>query len=118
MRAPLCSSPEARGGDSLRSVEVPRRISVEGGAYLRLTWAGGAETVLTAAGLRLSCPCAVCAGPGGAPALGTDPAAWRIAGAELVGEYALRLVFEPDGHETGIFSFDLLAALGGRETGT
>jgi DUF971 family protein len=101
-------------------VEVPERIEIEGGDGIRLTWADGTTTLLTAAGLRASCPCAECAQPIEARDLTAKVAAmspWTIAGAELVGDYALGLVFEPDGHGTGIYTFDLLASLVGREPG-
>ena len=34
-----------------------------------------------------------------------------IAGVEPVGNYAIRIIFD-DGHDTGIFSYDLLRAIG------
>jgi DUF971 family protein len=100
-------------------VEVPERIEVTGGEYVRLTWPDGTASVLTAAGLRASCPCAACGEPGAAARLAADVAgsAWRIVTAELVGDYALGLTFEPDGHATGIYTFEVLAALGGRGGG-
>lgn len=99
-------------------MEVPERISVEGGEHVRLDWADGTTTLLTAAGLRAACPCATCSQPSEARGLSArvaEMAPWRIAGAKLVGEYALGLVFEPDGHSTGIYTFAVLASLGGRE---
>jgi DUF971 family protein len=36
-----------------------------------------------------------------------------IAEARIVGDYALGITFSPDGHGTGIFTYDLLRSLSG-----
>jgi DUF971 family protein len=38
--------------------------------------------------------------------------ATTIAEARLVGSYGINFTFSPDGHHTGIFTFDQLRALG------
>ena len=96
-------------------MEVPESIEVRGGREVALTWPGGEITVLSARRLRAGCKCATCREPAGMQATaqvlsGESPI--RIADARVVGNYALSFTFEPDGHGTGIFSFDLLRALG------
>ncbi len=67
---------------------------------------------LTASELRAACPCASCGEPAGRSAmLRTLQAPVSIAGAELVGTYAVSFRFAPDGHATGIYPFDILASL-------
>jgi DUF971 family protein len=97
-------------------MNIPERLEVtEDGALLRITWAGGRRSDLPAAALRSACPCASCGEPVGRSNLQRTLAASTpvtIAGAALVGSYALGVTFAPDGHRTGIFPFDLLASLG------
>jgi ATP-binding protein involved in chromosome partitioning len=105
----------APGAGSLPVVDVPDRIDIEQGDRMVLTWPGGAVTSIGAAELRVACPCAECREPSGATAIerllaGDDPV--RVTAARLVGSYAVNLTFAPDGHATGIFSFDLLRAAG------
>jgi DUF971 family protein len=106
----------AQCGDTLPVVEIPERIEVRSGDYLEITWPDGATAVLTAAGLRASCPCATCGEPETAARLAATVAGreWKIAEATLVGDYALGLTFEPDGHSTGIYTYAVLAGLSGR----
>ncbi len=96
-------------------MEVPARIEVEGGERVALTWPDGAHQELTARVLRAACPCATCRDPAGAEraklTLG-GPVPVTITDAKLVGDYAINFVFAPDGHHTGIFSFDYLRTLG------
>jgi DUF971 family protein len=96
-------------------VDVPKRIEVEDGSRVLLTWEDDATTTLSAPQLRGACQCAGCREPEGAAQTravlsGTVPV--TIAETSLVGGYALRFVFVPDGHGTGIYSFDALRALG------
>lgn len=85
---------------------------------LSITWQDGGRTELDAVTLRKACPCATCneerkqksANPlhimqGAAD---EDP---KIVGAELVGHYAVKLIWS-DGHDTGIFDFRYLRTLG------
>ena len=99
---------------------------------MRIVWADGHESILPLLDLRRACPCATCgderakhtapASPAAktssqpakptalriakGPAI-SDLALARIAG---VGRYAIQL-FWADGHDTGIYSFDLLRRL-------
>ena len=96
-------------------MEVPDSIEVRGGLEVALTWPDGEATVLSARTLRAGCACATCREPAGMQATArvlSGEAPVRIADAHLVGNYAVSFTFEPDGHGTGIFSFDLLRALG------
>jgi ATP-binding protein involved in chromosome partitioning len=95
-------------------VEVPRRIEVEQGERMVVTWEDGSVTVLDAGALRAACPCAACREPAGIEAMQrtlAGPAVVRIGAARLVGGYAVNLEFAPDGHATGIYPFDLLRSI-------
>jgi DUF971 family protein len=97
-------------------VHTPRQLQIDGGgSVLTITWEDGRRQEIAAAALRSACPCATCGEPSGWSAMqrslqGATPV--TIAGAHLVGSYALGLTFAPDGHATGIFPFDLLGSLG------
>lgn len=94
-------------------MEVPARLEVEEGERLVLTWENGSRTVLGARQLRAACHCASCRTESGRRATeAVLQGEVKIADARLVGAYALGLTFEPDGHRTGIFSFELLRELG------
>ena len=80
-----------------------------------LTWDDDATTTLSARQLRAACRCAGCREPAGVAqttAVLDGPVPVTIAETSLVGGYALSFVFAPDGHGTGIYSFDALRALG------
>ena len=94
-------------------MELPTRIEVESGERVVFEWPDGDRQQLSAKELRESCPCAGCREQMSAGvAVLTDAAAVRITAAELVGDYAINFVFEPGNHHTGIYSFDLLRAIG------
>ncbi len=96
-------------------MEVPDRIEVEGGTVVVLTWEDDTTTRLTAPQLRAACQCAGCREPSGMAQTETvlaSPIAVTITDTRLVGGYALNFVFAPDGHGTGIYSFDALRSLG------
>ena len=79
-----------------------------------LVWQDGTEQRLSARELRAACPCASCRVPEGAQriaALLRGPIEVEIGDAKLVGSYAINLTFRPDGHRTGIFSFNYLQGL-------
>ena len=46
-------------------MDVPKRIEVEEGTRVVLTWEDDTTTELTAAGLRAACQCATCREPSG-----------------------------------------------------
>ena len=83
------------------------RIEVDR-ALLSMAWEDGATSTITAQELRSACPCAGCR------ETTTAPAGTTIESAHVVGDYALGVVFGPDGHATGIFPYDLLGSLGSR----
>lgn len=78
---------------------------------LEVEWADGHVSKYTYEYLRVECPCADCKGH-------TPDQAKTITGKEdvditdfkPVGNYAIQLVFD-DGHDTGLFSWDLLRRL-------
>lgn len=86
---------------------------------LLITWSDGEKRQYTVRGLREGCPCATCREKRSAP---VDPFALpvlkqvqtqplTITGMQPMGNYAYSIAFS-DGHDTGIFAFDLLRQLG------
>ena len=80
---------------------------------LRITFDDSAKFEIPFELLRVESPSAENKGPGGAstPAPVTGKANVGVARAEPVGRYAVRIVFD-DGHDTGLYSWDLLHELG------
>jgi DUF971 family protein len=83
---------------------------------LEIAWEDGAETAYAYELLRWKCPCATCAGEMGIPGQlqfveSLRPEQYQLRSIELVGNYALRPTWA-DGHDTGIYAFDRLRALG------
>ena len=75
-----------------------------------ITWDEGHVGRYAARDLRLACPCAGCVEEmSGRPLLdpGTVPVDVRPLGIELVGAYAIRIVWS-DGHGTGIYTYEAL----------
>jgi len=89
------------------------------GDFFALRWQDGKESVIALEALRRACPCARCAGEPditGATRILAQPEQYSSASFELrswesVGLYALALTWG-DGHDTGIFGWDLLRGLG------
>jgi DUF971 family protein len=85
---------------------------------LEIVWADGHRSVYPLAGLRNVCPCAECRGGHEAMGLPVDRAVlharpdkpWQIAGAELVGNYAMSFTWA-DGHDAGIYTWTFLRDL-------
>lgn len=97
-------------------MQQPLKIDVAARSHMILTWHDG-DSRLTATALRRACVCADCRSEQGiartaAVLAGATPV--TIEGAELRGAYAINLVFGPDGHDTGIFTWDQLRELGAR----
>lgn len=93
----------------------PAEITIERTAgELRIRWADGHQSAWPLRWVRAHCPCATCREERGELAAsdglllnsGPPPSA-QIAGAELVGNYALRLDWT-DGHNAGIYPFSAL----------
>lgn len=80
---------------------------------LRIEWADGHVSEYVPRALRLACPCAACVEEmTGRPLLDPSrvaPDIWPRA-VRYVGRYALRFDFS-DGHDTGIYTFELLRSL-------
>jgi len=90
---------------------------------LTIEWSDGQRLVYSVRSLREACPCATCREKRTAPP--PDPLALpviknvqtqplTIAAMEPVGNYAYSIRFS-DGHDTGIFSFEVLKEIGLRE---
>lgn len=93
----------------------------EPGRALLVSWRGGALTRIPFAELRRACPCASCRGELGAPGrFDLDPQLHQgedeLADIALVGNYGLKVVWA-DGHDTGIYRFELLRKLGTTDCG-
>jgi DUF971 family protein len=79
---------------------------------LCITWLDQHQSVYPLRWVRANCPCATCREERRTAALNTDPLkltagpapSTQVRGAELVGNYALRLRWT-DGHDTGIYPF-------------
>lgn len=89
-------------------MDAPVRLEVLGGETLLVEWEDGAIDRIGAAVLRTACPCAACQGSGTA---GPGVAVRTI---RPVGSYGVSVAFEPDGHGTGIYPWDLLRSLRSR----
>lgn len=89
------------------------------GSLLKIRWTDGAQGAIPLASLRKNCPCSGCRAEredslknplhvmAAKPQLTAQTSVER---AELVGSYALRIVWK-DGHGTGIYDFGLLRTL-------
>ena len=88
----------------------------EDGQRLRIVWRDGHVSELEPRAIRLACPCAGCVDEfTGEPILDpeTVPAGTMPMSIDYVGRYALRFTW-PDGHDTGIYPWDLLRRIGRR----
>jgi len=92
-------------------MEEPRSIELDSGTTLIVTWQDDRVDHLSAAALREACPCASC-GDRPSPRPVIDDELVKITDIGLVGAYAIRLTFAPEGHSTGIYPFTLLRDLG------
>ncbi|MEO1497549.1 MAG: DUF971 domain-containing protein [Planctomycetota bacterium] len=98
----------------------PTALSRVDDSRLRIAWSDGAEREYRATDLRDACPCASCREKRKAPAppptqlpvlSAAEARPITIAGMTPVGAYAYRIEFG-DGHNTGLFSLELLRSLG------
>ena len=100
----------------------PTQLSLPAPDRLLIEWSDGEQRVCTIRELRFACPCATCREKMSKP---PEPVASRslpiLSNAELqplrivkmhpLGNYAYNIAFS-DGHDTGIFPFELLRELG------
>ena len=94
-------------------IPVPVQLHQKGPQTLGISWSDGVESEYAVRDLRLNCRCAHCVDEWTAekrldPA--TVPMDVRPKKIEPVGRYAIRFVWS-DGHDTGIYTFDLLRKL-------
>ena len=97
----------------------PTALQFSDDNHLLIDWSDGQRRKYSVRGLREGCPCATCRekrsqpkDPFALPTLKqvqTEPL--KIAGMQPMGNYAYSIAFS-DGHDTGIFAFDLLRQLG------
>lgn len=98
----------------------PTSLKLTDDRKLLIQWSDGRTRRYAARALREACPCATCREKRSAPP--PDPMSLpvlskaelmplTIAGMKPVGNYAYTIAFS-DGHDTGIFSFELLRELG------
>ena len=88
----------------------PVKISEESDTELLISWSDNTDSIYNARSLRLLCPCAGCIDEWtGEKRLDETKVAADITfkNISVVGRYALNFEFS-DGHDSGIFSFDLL----------
>jgi DUF971 family protein len=96
----------------------PKDIAIDRTAgILKITWVDNHVSDFSLRWVRANCPCATCREERRVAELNTDllkltagpPPSTQIAGAELVGNYAVRLTWT-DAHATGIYAFSSLRA--------
>lgn len=95
----------------------PTRIKQLNAEALAITWTDGHEGIVRLTTLRDSCPCAGCKGETvllrtyePPPVDITTPGRYRLINAEVVGTYALKLVWA-DGHDAGLYHWEYLRSL-------
>lgn len=96
---------------------LPTKLELAGENQLLIEWSDGHSRSYSFGELRNRCPCATCREKRKTPApmlpvLSAEEAQpLKILGMKPVGNYAYSIDFS-DGHDTGIYSFDLLRELG------
>lgn len=99
---------------------TPRRFGYDEAARaLLVEWMDGTGQAIPFQRLRRSCPCALCTGELGRPGRfqldpELHPGEDELADIQLVGNYGLKAIWA-DGHDTGIYRFELLRQLGPAE---
>jgi DUF971 family protein len=98
----------------------PSKLSLDAEGQLVIDWNDGQRRTYQVGALRGACPCATCREkrsqpPAPMPLLPVLSAAearpLKLLGMKPVGNYAYAIEFS-DGHDTGIFTFELLRELG------
>jgi DUF971 family protein len=113
---------------------TPTRLHLKKDQQLEVDWQDGHKCVYSISYLRTMCPCAMCKvvrdgvnphdispKPRAKPLLTILPGNYAqpitVTEAQMVGKYAIKLVFS-DGHDAGIYSFEYLREIGpGRDEG-
>ena len=100
---------------------IPIALEKDEQDALVITWSDQIRTKSSAAELRKACPCATCrekksdsetSQPAMLPVISMAEAQpTRIGSMRPVGNYAYNIAFS-DGHDSGIFTFDLLRSVG------
>lgn len=96
---------------------VPVSISSPKPYLIAVSWPDGFSATMTLQAFRDECPCAVCRGE---TIMGTTytlpgmnmfkPGMYELDGINSVGNYAIQVAWK-DGHNTGIYSWDILRAV-------
>jgi DUF971 family protein len=92
----------------------PTRLFMTPERQLGIDWSDGLRRIYTVDELRSNCPCATCETRRSDPAAPTPQqldADLALASMDPVGSYGYRIRFS-DGHDTGIFTIELLRKLG------
>ncbi len=98
----------------------PTKLSLAADGRVHIDWSDGCRRVYSVNELRDECPCATCrekrALPPPPPTMLTvlkpeEAQPLSLLGMKPVGHYAYAIHFS-DGHDTGIYTFDLLRELG------
>ena len=98
----------------------PTKLEVAEGKQLVITWSDGVVRAIAFGELRKACPCASCREQRKAPPQPTsglqvismaEAQPLKIQAMNPVGNYAYKIEFS-DGHDTGIFTLELLRELG------
>jgi DUF971 family protein len=107
----------------MASPTTPIRLDLKKDEKLEIDWEDGLKSVYGITMLRTMCPCAQCKtvreGEAGAKKsmLRLLPGNWAqkitVKGAELIGNYAIRIDWSDD-HGSGIYSFHYLRSLAAR----
>src|SRR5690606_10598117 len=103
----------------------PTSLEVRDGNKLRIEWSDGTVREIGFGELRKACPCSTCREQRKAPPQPTgalqvlslaEARPLTIAGMSPVGNYAYGIEFS-DGHDTGIYTLELLRSLGSECSG-
>lgn len=87
------------------------------GHELAIAWDDGQESYIQLTQLRRACPCAACGGEPDVmgrvarPEVSYTPQSFQLRSFRFVGGYALQPTWN-DGHDTGLYTFRQLRALG------
>lgn len=107
---------------------IPQSLERDHLGNLVIAWSDGRRLFYSAERLRKVCPCATCREKRAAPNASSEPARKslpvlslaeakpiRIERMQPIGNYAYGIAFS-DGHDSGIFTFELLIECGERQT--